>query len=86
MSYRTQCALAEVKGIVYYTPQDMCLGQFLLDSCFNVNLKFPHGDKRSVMDITQMFYHNDGCLSITVVKIDEHLPATGRKHLGQGAR
>eukprot|EP00617_Octactis_speculum_P008424 CAMPEP_0185789768 /NCGR_PEP_ID=MMETSP1174-20130828/152742_1 /TAXON_ID=35687 /ORGANISM="Dictyocha speculum, Strain CCMP1381" /LENGTH=76 /DNA_ID=CAMNT_0028484063 /DNA_START=9 /DNA_END=236 /DNA_ORIENTATION=- len=29
MYNRTQCAPAEVKGILYYTSQDMGLGQFL---------------------------------------------------------
>jgi len=81
MSQRAQCASAEVKGILYYTPQDVCLGQFLLDSCFNVDLKFPHGDKKSVLDITQIFYHNDGRIPITVVKMDQPIP--GNVMLGQ---
>jgi len=75
MNQRIQCASAEVKAILFYTPQDVCLGQFLLDSCFNLDLKFPHSDRRSVLDITQIFNHNDGRLTITVVKLDHSLPA-----------
>jgi 1-phosphatidylinositol-3-phosphate 5-kinase len=75
MNQRIQCASAEVKAILFYTPQDVCLGQFLLDSCFNLDLKFPHSDRRSVLDITQIFNHNDGRLTITVVKLDQSLPA-----------
>jgi hypothetical protein len=46
MSHRTQCASAEVKGVLYYTPQDVSLGQFLLNCCFNLKSKFPPGDKK----------------------------------------
>lgn len=66
MSHRTQCASAEVKGVLYYTPQDVSLGQFLLNCCFNLKSKFPPGDKKSVLDMTQIFYHNNGRLLITV--------------------
>ena len=72
MSQRTQCASAEVKGVLYYTPQDVSLGQFLLSSCFDLKSKFPPGDKKSVLDITQIFYHNDGRLLVTV-KMDQAL-------------
>mmetsp|Transcript_21134 Transcript_21134/g.73006 ORF Transcript_21134/g.73006 Transcript_21134/m.73006 type:complete len:1779 (-) Transcript_21134:904-6240(-) len=74
MSQHIQCASAEVKAILFYTPQDVCLGQFLLDSCFNLDLKFPHSERRSVLDITQMFNHNDGRLTVTVIKLDQSLP------------
>ena len=72
MSHRTQCASAEVKGVLYYTPQDVSLGQFLLNCCFNLKSKFPPGNKKSVLDMTQIFYHNDGRLLITV-KMDQAL-------------
>ena len=39
MTDKSQCCPAEVKGICYYTPQDVSLGQFLRDSCFNTALK-----------------------------------------------
>ena len=39
MTDRTQCCPAEVKGICYYSLQDVSLGQFLRDSCFNLSLK-----------------------------------------------
>jgi len=69
MSNRVQCAPAEVKRILYYTHQDLGLGQFLLESCFNSVLKF-HGERRSVLDVTQMFSHHQGRLSISVFKMD----------------
>lgn len=58
-----------MKRILYYTHQDLGLGQFLLESCFNSVLKF-HGERRSVLDITQMFSHHQGRLSISVFKMD----------------
>ena len=39
MTDKTQCCPAEVKGICYYSMQDVSLGQFLRDSCFNISLK-----------------------------------------------
>lgn len=39
MTDKTQCCPAEVKGICYYSLQDVSLGQFLRDSCFNLSLK-----------------------------------------------
>lgn len=39
MTEKTQCCPAEVKGICYYSMQDVSLGQFLRDSCFNLSLK-----------------------------------------------
>ena len=39
MTDQTQCCPAEVKGICYYSVQDVSLGQFLRDSCFNLSLK-----------------------------------------------
>ena len=42
MTDKTQCCPAEVKGICYYSMQDVSLGQFLRDSCFNLSLKVRH--------------------------------------------
>jgi len=69
MTNRTQCAPAEVKRILYYTSQDLGLGQFLLESCFNPTLKV-HGERRSVLEVTQMFSHRTGRLSINVFKME----------------
>lgn len=52
---RLSRAIAKVKRILYYTAQDLGLGQFLLESCFNTTLKF-HGERRSVLDVTQVSY------------------------------
>jgi hypothetical protein len=38
MTNKAQCCPAEVKGICYYSMQDVSLGQFLRDSCFNLSL------------------------------------------------
>jgi 1-phosphatidylinositol-3-phosphate 5-kinase len=46
MTEKTQCCPAEVKGICYYSLQDVSLGQFLRDSCFNLSLKCQNPGKR----------------------------------------
>ena len=74
MSQHVQCAPAEVKAICFYTPQDIPLGQFLLESCFNLHPRSPHSDRRSMLDITQIFYHSTGRISITVFELDHFLP------------
>jgi 1-phosphatidylinositol-3-phosphate 5-kinase len=40
MAGKTQCCPAEVKGICYYSQQDVSLGMFLRDSCFDLTLKW----------------------------------------------
>jgi len=45
MTEKTQCCPAEVKGICYYSLQDVSLGQFLRDSCFNSSLKCQNPSK-----------------------------------------
>lgn len=67
MTEKTQCCPAEVKGICYYTRQDVSLGQFLHDSCFNLALNCQNPNcKKSVLEHTLCFIHGDGLVSITV--------------------
>lgn len=67
MTEKTQCCPAEVKGICYYSLQDVALGQFLRDSCFNLSLKCQNPNcKKSVLDHSLSFVHNDGLINITV--------------------
>jgi hypothetical protein len=75
MTDKTQCCPAEVKGICYYSMQDVSLGQFLRDSCFNLSLKCQNPScKKSVLDHSLSFVHNDGLINITVDHLDEALP------------
>lgn len=75
MTDKTQCCPAEVKGICYYSMQDVSLGQFLRDSCFNLSLKCQNPScKKSVLDHSLSFVHNDGLINITVDQMDEPLP------------
>mmetsp|Transcript_9237 Transcript_9237/g.17384 ORF Transcript_9237/g.17384 Transcript_9237/m.17384 type:complete len:2047 (+) Transcript_9237:105-6245(+) len=71
MAGKTQCCPAEVKGICYYSQQDVSLGQFLRDSCFNLSLKCQNPNcKKSVLEHALSFVHNDGTINITVEEID----------------
>ena len=75
MTDKTQCCPAEVKGICYYSLQDVSLGQFLRDSCFNLSLKCQNPTcKKSVLDHSLSFVHNDGLINITVDHMDDPLP------------
>jgi hypothetical protein len=75
MTDKTQCCPAEVKGICYYSMQDVSLGQFLRDSCFNLSLKCQNANcKKSVLDHSLSFVHNDGFINITVDHMEEPLP------------
>ena len=72
---KNQCCPAEVKGICYYSVQDVSLGQFLRDSCFNLALKCQNPScKKSVLDHSLSFIHNDGLINITVEAMDGPLP------------
>jgi len=72
---KNQCCPAEVKGICYYSLQDVSLGQFLRDSCFNLALKCQNPTcKKSVLDHSLSFIHNDGLINITVEAMDDPLP------------
>ncbi|CAB9522040.1 Putative 1-phosphatidylinositol-3-phosphate 5-kinase FAB1C [Seminavis robusta] len=75
MTEKTQCCPAEVKGICYYSLQDVSLGQFLRDSCFNLSLKCQNpACKKSVDDHSLLFVHKDGVIKITVEHMDGPLP------------
>jgi 1-phosphatidylinositol-3-phosphate 5-kinase len=75
MTSKTQCCPAEVKGICYYSLQDVSLGQFLRDSCFNLSLKCQNPScKKSVLDHSLSFVHNDGLINITVDHMEDALP------------
>ena len=77
MTNKTQCCPAEVKGICYYSSQDVSLGQFLRDSCFNLSLKCQNVScKKSVLDHSLSFIHNDGLIEITVDRMDNPIPTS----------
>ena len=85
MTGKTQCCPAEVKGICYYTKQDVSLGQFLRDSCFNLNLKCQNPTcKKTVLEHTLSFIHNDGQVDITVENMDDPLPPAPLNNDGAG--
>mmetsp|Transcript_29853 Transcript_29853/g.50945 ORF Transcript_29853/g.50945 Transcript_29853/m.50945 type:complete len:2213 (+) Transcript_29853:89-6727(+) len=80
MTNKTQCCPAEVKGICYYSVQDVSLGQFLRDSCFNLSLKCQNlSCKKSVIDHSLSFIHNDGLIDITVERMDNPIPTSALK-------
>jgi hypothetical protein len=59
----------------YYTKQDVSLGQFLLDSCFNQSLKCQNVNcKRSVRDHVLGFIHGSGRVNITVGRLPHAMP------------
>ena len=75
MTEKNQCCPAEVKGICYYSLQDVSLGHFLRDSCFNLSLKCQNPScKKSVLDHSLSFVHNDGLINITVEHMEDPLP------------
>ena len=80
MTNKTQCCPAEVKGICYYSMQDVSLGQFLRDSCFNLSLKCQNSNcKKTVIDHNLSFIHNDGLINITVERMDNPIPTSALK-------
>ncbi len=68
MTSKTQCCQYEVKTInYYYTQQDVSLGQFLQESCFNSKLKCHNVTcKRSVCDHILSLVHGTGRIDISV--------------------
>ncbi|CAM9902018.1 unnamed protein product, partial [Laminaria digitata] len=67
MAQGTQCCTAGLKSMQYYAEKDLALGQFLVDNCFNPNLKCQNVNcKRSARDHMLSFVHNDGRVNITV--------------------
>lgn len=86
MTQKSQCCPAEVKGICYYSMQDVALGQFLRDSCFNLSLKCQNPNcKKSVLDHSLSFVHNDGLLNILVEEMEDELPPSSDEEKKGGA-
>lgn len=76
MTEKTQCCPAEVKGICYYSMQDVSLLQFLRDSFLNLSLKCQNPSyKKSVLDHSLSFVHNDGLIKITVDHMEDKVPS-----------
>jgi 1-phosphatidylinositol-3-phosphate 5-kinase len=72
---KTQCCPAEVKGISYYTRQDISLGQFLHESCFNLNLRCHNAScKKTVLEHTLSFAHGDGMINVSCETMESPLP------------
>ncbi|GMH93596.1 hypothetical protein TL16_g12674, partial [Triparma laevis f. inornata] len=81
----TQCSASEVKGISYYTDQDVTLGQFLRDSCFNMSLKCQNPTcKKNVLEHTLSFVHKDGQININVEMMDARLPTESEYRAAMG--
>lgn len=66
----TQRSRAEVKGIRFYTTQDVALGQFLVESCFQMQAGRPTGGRIMMMDHTLSFIHRPGRIDISVRRSD----------------
>ncbi|CAN0342392.1 unnamed protein product, partial [Ectocarpus fasciculatus] len=68
MTQGTQCCNADLKFFRYYKHKhDTALGKFLVDNCFNPNLKCQNVNcKRSARDHVLSFVHNHGRVDITV--------------------
>ena len=64
----TQRSRAEVKGIRFYTNQDVALGQFLVESCFQMHDRL-NNSSVMMMDHTLSFIHRPGRIDISVSKI-----------------
>jgi TCP-1/cpn60 chaperonin family len=64
-----QRSKAEVKGIRYYTSQDVALGQFLIENCFHMHRNATRDV--SMLDQTLSFIHRPGRLDITVSRIGD---------------
>jgi hypothetical protein len=64
--HATQRTPAEIKGILFYTQQDICLGQFILDNCMQYS-KFT-GSSTQKIEQTLCFVHRPGRIDVTVRK------------------
>eukprot|EP00602_Paraphysomonas_sp_CaronLab_P009360 CAMPEP_0185038048 /NCGR_PEP_ID=MMETSP1103-20130426/33223_1 /TAXON_ID=36769 /ORGANISM="Paraphysomonas bandaiensis, Strain Caron Lab Isolate" /LENGTH=1645 /DNA_ID=CAMNT_0027576313 /DNA_START=45 /DNA_END=4979 /DNA_ORIENTATION=+ len=63
---RAQRSRAEVKGIRFYTAQDVALGQFLVESCFQLTPGRQNNGRIMMMDHTLSFIHRPGRVDISV--------------------
>ncbi|KAJ1455553.1 hypothetical protein M885DRAFT_210762 [Pelagophyceae sp. CCMP2097] len=68
---QSQCSPARVQTIPFYTPQDVCLGKFLFESCFSTDFKLAATERKSVQ---QLFHHRRGRLTFSVLKLEPGLP------------
>jgi hypothetical protein len=82
-----QKSTPDVKGIKYYTKQDIALGQFIIENCFQLNRAVNR--ESTMLDQTLSFIHRPGRVDITVRRsdfatstlnagVDEHGHHTGR--------
>eukprot|EP00903_Cladosiphon_okamuranus_P005970 g5894.t1 len=80
MTQGTQCCNADLKFFRYYKyKHDTALGKFLVENCFNPNLKCQNVNcKRSARDHVLSFVHKDGRVDITVSWIKFDLAAVAR--------
>jgi hypothetical protein len=60
----TQRSKSEIKGIKYYTAQDISLGQFLIENCFNVSRNLSR--ETTMLDQTLTFIHRPGRIEVNV--------------------
>lgn len=60
----SQKSKAEKKILKYYTAQDLSLGQFLIENCFNIQRN--SSKESSILDQTLCFIHRPGRIEITV--------------------
>ena len=74
MNRREQFVPPEVKAIVYYSMQDWGLRDFLQRNCPSTDISSPLADRSVSPDLTQLFYHCDGCVSFAVAKRDDISP------------
>lgn len=63
-----QRSRAEVKGIRYYTSQDVSLGQFLVESCFQLS-SLRSGSRIMMLDHILSFVHRTGRIDISVSRV-----------------
>jgi hypothetical protein len=67
MGEGTQKSRPEVKGIRFYTPQDVALGHFLIENCFQLHKVAVR--ESSMIDQILSFAHRNSRLDITVRKV-----------------
>lgn len=75
---------ANVLRRFYFHLQDTALGKFLVDNCFNPNLKCQNVNcKRSARDHVLSFVHKDGRVDITVGWLKFDLAAAALASAGE---
>lgn len=71
----SQKMAADVKGIKYYTKQDIALGQFIIENCFQLTRSVNR--ESTMLDQTLSFIHRPGRVDITVRRSEVTLGGTG---------